>query len=79
MNVSARNLLDNKLVAQIADLLEYHKLTPNMLVLEVTESAIMPDVNAARTILLQLHAMGPGVQSASPLGTSSCEAANESN
>jgi EAL domain-containing protein (putative c-di-GMP-specific phosphodiesterase class I) len=79
VNVSARNLLDNKLVAQIADLLEYHKLTPNMLVLEVTESAIMPDVNAARTILLQLHAMGPGVQSASPPGTSSCEAANESN
>lgn len=58
VNISARNLLDDKLVAQIVDLLEYHKLTPNMLVLEVTESAIMPDAHASRTILLQLHAMG---------------------
>ena len=30
VNISARNLLDDKLVAQIVDLLEYQKLTPNM-------------------------------------------------
>jgi diguanylate cyclase (GGDEF)-like protein len=58
VNISARNLLDDKLVFQIVDLLEHHKLTANMLVLEVTESAIMLDSDAARTILRQLHTMG---------------------
>ncbi|RON43564.1 hypothetical protein BK666_21080 [Pseudomonas frederiksbergensis] len=58
VNISARNLLDDKLVFQIVDLLEHHQLTPNMLMLEVTESAIMLDSYAARTILRQLHSMG---------------------
>jgi diguanylate cyclase (GGDEF)-like protein len=58
VNISARNLLDDKLVFQIVDLLEHHQLTPNMLMLEVTESAIMLDSDAARTILRQLHSMG---------------------
>ncbi|WP_123365183.1 bifunctional diguanylate cyclase/phosphodiesterase [Pseudomonas brassicacearum] len=58
VNVSARNLLDDKLVSQIVGLLEHHKLTPNMLMLEVTESAIMLDSYAARAILTQLHALG---------------------
>lgn len=58
VNISARNLLDNKLVIQIADLLERYGLAPNMLALEVTESAIMIDSCAARTILMQLHSMG---------------------
>ncbi|MDB5998024.1 MAG: Diguanylate kinase [Pseudomonas sp.] len=58
VNISARNLLDDKLVFQIVELLECHQLSPNMLVLEVTESAIMLDSRAARTILTQLHTMG---------------------
>ena len=58
VNISARNLLDDKLVAQIVNLLAHHKLTPTMLVLEVTESAIMLDSYAARAILTQLHALG---------------------
>jgi len=58
VNISARNLLDDKLVTQIIDLLEHYKLTPDMLMLEVTESAIMLDSYAARTILRQLHTMG---------------------
>lgn len=58
VNISARNLLDDKLVVQIIDLLEHYNLTPNMLMLEVTESAIMLDSYAARTILRQLHGMG---------------------
>ncbi|MHC8332525.1 putative bifunctional diguanylate cyclase/phosphodiesterase [Pseudomonas sp. LB3P25] len=58
VNISARNLLDDKLVTQIVDLLEHHQLTPNMLVLEVTESAIMLDSYAARTLLMQLHTLG---------------------
>ncbi|MGF6208307.1 putative bifunctional diguanylate cyclase/phosphodiesterase [Pseudomonas frederiksbergensis] len=58
VNISARNLLDDKLVVQIIDLLEQHNLKPNMLMLELTESAIMLDSYAARTILRQLHAIG---------------------
>jgi diguanylate cyclase (GGDEF)-like protein len=58
VNISARNLLDDKLVYQIVDLLQRYHLTPNMLMLEVTESAIMLDSYAARTILRQLHSMG---------------------
>jgi EAL domain-containing protein (putative c-di-GMP-specific phosphodiesterase class I) len=58
VNISARNLLDDKWVVQIVDLLEQHNLNPNMLMLEVTESAIMLDSYAARTILRQLNAMG---------------------
>ncbi|MDI3275655.1 EAL domain-containing protein [Pseudomonas sp. AL03] len=58
VNISAGNLQDDKLVFQIVDLLEQHKLTPNMLVFEVTESAIMLDSDAARTLLRQLHTLG---------------------
>lgn len=58
VNISARNLLDDKLVFQIVDMLDRYELNPDMLVLEVTESAIMVDSNAAREILMQLHAMG---------------------
>jgi len=58
VNISARSLLDDKLVTQIVDLLDQHQLTPNMLVIEVTESAIMVDSSAARSILTQLHSLG---------------------
>ncbi|MHC8380329.1 putative bifunctional diguanylate cyclase/phosphodiesterase [Pseudomonas sp. LB3P14] len=58
VNISARNLLDDKLVFQIVELLECYKLSPNMLVLEVTESAIMLDSHAAHSILMRLHTMG---------------------
>ncbi|MBK5355942.1 EAL domain-containing protein [Pseudomonas sp. TH41] len=58
VNISARNLLDDKLVFQIVELLECHQLSPDMLVLEVTESAMMLDRHAARTILMRLHTMG---------------------
>jgi diguanylate cyclase (GGDEF)-like protein len=58
VNISARNLLDDKLVFQIVELLECHQLSPTMLVLEVTESAMMLDCHAARTILMRLHSMG---------------------
>ncbi|TPG93887.1 EAL domain-containing protein [Pseudomonas caspiana] len=58
VNISSRNLLDEKLVIQITDLLGRYKLDPNLLVIEVTESAIMLDSYLARTILKQLHSMG---------------------
>ena len=58
VNISARNLSDPKLVLQVIELLKHYGLTPDMLVLEVTESAIMVDSGVARIILIQLHEMG---------------------
>jgi diguanylate cyclase (GGDEF)-like protein len=58
VNVSARNLLNDQLVDQITHLLAIHRLPAEMLVIEVTESAIMLDPARARGILRRLHALG---------------------
>lgn len=58
VNISARNLCDQTLVSQVVELLQLYDLPTNMLVLEVTESAIMADSSVARVILTQLHEMG---------------------
>ena len=58
VNISARNLSDTNLVSQVKKLLTRYDLPPNLLVLEVTESAIMLDSGIARTALTDLHNMG---------------------
>jgi diguanylate cyclase (GGDEF)-like protein len=58
VNISSRNLLDERLVSQIVDLLGRYEIDAKLLVIEVTESAIMLDSSSARTILKQLHSMG---------------------
>ncbi len=58
VNISARNLLDDSLVGQVHEALSRHGLPAQMLVLELTESAIMLEPNRAQTILDQLHALG---------------------
>ncbi len=58
VNISARNLLDDQIVSQVADLLEHHRIPAEMLALEVTESAIMLEPKRARRILGELHALG---------------------
>ncbi len=58
VNISARNLLDDQIVGQIADLLALHRLPAEMLELEVTESAIMLDPKRAHRVLGELHALG---------------------
>jgi diguanylate cyclase len=58
VNISARNLSDPKLVMKVVELLAQYELTPDMLVLEVTESAIMVDSGVARSMLTELHEMG---------------------
>jgi diguanylate cyclase (GGDEF)-like protein len=58
VNLSARNLLDQDLPGQVAALLNAHRVAPELLTLEVTESAIMTEPARAQKVLEQLSALG---------------------
>ena len=58
VNLSARNLLDERLPDQIAELLTNHRVGASMLELEVTESAIMTEPARARRLLQRLSDLG---------------------
>ncbi len=58
VNLSARNLVDERLPAQVADLLRTHGVPPALLELEITESAIMTDPDRAQRLLAALTALG---------------------
>jgi len=58
VNLSARNLLDEGLPDLVAELLATHRVDPNLLELEVTESAIMTEPARAQRLLEQLSALG---------------------
>ena len=61
VNLSARNLADPELPQQIAEILGRHRVAPNKLVVEVTESAAMDDPHRAVAVLAALRATGIGV------------------
>jgi diguanylate cyclase (GGDEF)-like protein len=61
VNVSARNLLDDDLVEDVARLLARHHVPAQALVLEVTESAVMADPTRAKNVLLRLRDLGVAV------------------
>ncbi|MEP7018988.1 MAG: EAL domain-containing protein [Actinomycetota bacterium] len=58
VNLSARNLLDEGLPDLVAELLATHGVHAGLLVLEVTESAIMTEPARAQRLLQQLSALG---------------------
>jgi diguanylate cyclase (GGDEF)-like protein len=58
VNLSARNLLDDTLPAQIAELLRTNGISVDWMTFEITESAIMVDPAHALDILNRLHEMG---------------------
>lgn len=58
VNLSARNLLDDELAAGVAQLLHRHAVPADLLVLEVTESAIMSEPARATEVLRELTASG---------------------
>ncbi|HEX8104784.1 MAG TPA: bifunctional diguanylate cyclase/phosphodiesterase [Solirubrobacteraceae bacterium] len=58
VNLSARNLLDRGLPADVAALLAAHGLPPRLLQLEVTESRVVTDIKRSRSVLEELRAMG---------------------
>ncbi|MBA2463621.1 MAG: EAL domain-containing protein [Nocardioidaceae bacterium] len=58
VNLSARNLLDERLPEIVAELLATHGVTADLLELEVTESALMTEPVRAQRLLEELSALG---------------------
>ncbi|PRY10229.1 sensor domain-containing protein [Kineococcus rhizosphaerae] len=61
VNLSARQLTDPGLVAAVSAVLARHRLPPHLLVLEVTETALIADPDAATAALAALKDLGVGV------------------
>jgi EAL domain-containing protein (putative c-di-GMP-specific phosphodiesterase class I) len=58
VNLSARSLQNPNLPQMVANLLHESQVRPECLVLEITESAVMRDVESAVQILQAIHALG---------------------
>jgi len=58
VNLSPRQFNDATLVADVAGILAETALSPSLLILEITETAIIGDINASRTVLSELRRMG---------------------
>lgn len=58
VNVSARNLLDPRLPNTVASLLRRHHVPPNRLILEITETVAMSDLDVIDEVLGSLREMG---------------------
>ena len=61
VNLSARQLDDDALVADLQSVLESTGLDPHLLVLEVTETAIMKDIAASAQHLRDIKALGVSI------------------
>jgi diguanylate cyclase (GGDEF)-like protein len=58
VNLSVRQLADPEIMTRVADALARHDSDPSQLLLEVTESVILDDVEAGLTVLTQLKQLG---------------------
>jgi diguanylate cyclase (GGDEF)-like protein len=58
MNLSARNLLDDRIVLDLKRLLREHDLPGYLVELEITESMIMADPSRAEAALARIHRLG---------------------
>ncbi len=58
VNLSPRSLLDDELPAQVAELLARHALPPGQLVLEITETLVVPEQDAVTRVLGELQRIG---------------------
>jgi EAL domain-containing protein (putative c-di-GMP-specific phosphodiesterase class I) len=58
VNLSPKQFTDATLVADVSGILAEANLSPSLLILEITETAIIRDVNASRTVLSELRRMG---------------------
>ncbi|KAF1048683.1 MAG: putative signaling protein [Herbaspirillum frisingense] len=58
INVSAKQLRDESLIATVRESLQRHQLTPDLLEIEVTESCFIEDVEKARRTLEKLRDEG---------------------
>lgn len=55
VNLSPHQFTDTTLVADVAGILAETILPASQLILEITESAIIGDIHASRTVLFELH------------------------
>jgi EAL domain-containing protein (putative c-di-GMP-specific phosphodiesterase class I) len=58
VNLSARNLIDDRCLGTLRDLLERHGVDPAMVELEITETALMHDPDQAAERLDRMAALG---------------------
>ncbi|WP_433266947.1 putative bifunctional diguanylate cyclase/phosphodiesterase [Micromonospora vinacea] len=58
VNLSARSLLDPRLPAEIAEALRRHQVPPHRLVLEITETVVMSELEVIDEVLATLRSMG---------------------
>lgn len=58
VNLSPRQLTDPNMVSIVTDTLRRHRMDPALLTLEITETALMTDPDAARVSLSALNALG---------------------
>ncbi|NND89565.1 MAG: EAL domain-containing protein [Granulosicoccus sp.] len=58
VNISARQFFEGDLVALVDSVLNEHNFEPSLLVLEMTESILVDDVDTALEILAQLRGLG---------------------
>jgi diguanylate cyclase (GGDEF)-like protein len=58
VNLSARSLLDRRLPVDIAELLGRHKVAPERLVLEITETVMMTELDVIDDVLAALREIG---------------------
>ena len=58
VNLSPRQFADATLVADVSGILAEMSLPPSLLILEITETAIIGDINVSRIVLNELRRMG---------------------
>jgi diguanylate cyclase (GGDEF)-like protein len=58
VNLSARNLLDNQLPKDVAEALDRHGVPANRLILEITETVMMSELEVVENVLAGLRALG---------------------
>ncbi len=58
VNISARSLLDANLLIRLKALLDRHHVSPDGLVVELTESSMLADTERAEVVLAQIQALG---------------------
>ncbi|MET0378021.1 MAG: EAL domain-containing protein [Spongiibacteraceae bacterium] len=61
VNLSARNLIDDRVYKQLERLILQHELPPGTLELEITETALMHDPNRAIALLKRIASLGVGL------------------
>ena len=61
VNLSATNLLDTELAADVAGVLDRHRLEPGWLCLEITENQLMSDPVRAQDVLSGLRRLGVSI------------------